>query len=452
MNSTKGTVFFITALLMLLAGMFFGLIAGMEYIFPAFLKESLGFSALRPMHVTSVMIWIILGATGCVYAGMDHLRPGFLSDRALKLQWTLWIIAIAGIFYSYFQGDFGGREYWEFNPKWSLPIALAWILFIFNFFKTMRGYKNWPVYVWMWMTGIVFFLFTFIENYLWVLPFFRDRMIADMTIQWKVNGSLVGSWNQLLYGTVFYLMDRIDKTGETGRSRIAFTMYFLGLFNLMFNWGHHVYTLPGIAYVRYIGYAVSMTEWIFFIRIIYQWNKNVSQANRLYHYFPYRFILAADIWVLINMGQAILMSIPAFNLFTHGTHVTVAHAMGTTIGINSMILMAAGFELFAGKCASFSSGNKLLNRSFWTAQVSLLVFWLSLNTTGILKGLWQVSERSTGYSQMMKSLTPCFVSLLISGICLMVSLSIPAIILIKSNINCHFRIRTVKLNLAHVHN
>lgn len=58
-----------------------------------------------------------------------------------------------------------------------------------------------------------------------------------MTIEWKVNGSLVGAWNQLLYGTAFFVMDKISGTKDTGKSKLAFAMYFLGLFNLMFNWG-----------------------------------------------------------------------------------------------------------------------------------------------------------------------------------------------------------------------
>lgn len=58
-------------------------------------------------------------------------------------------------------------------------------------------------------------------------------------------------------------MDRISGTKTVGKNNLAFAMYFLGLFNLMFNWGHHIYTLPTDKYIRYIGYAVSMTEWIF---------------------------------------------------------------------------------------------------------------------------------------------------------------------------------------------
>jgi nitric oxide reductase subunit B len=39
------------------------------------------------------------------------------------------------------------------------------------------------------------------------------------------------------------------------------------------------------------------------------------------------------------MILAIIISLPALNLITPGTHVTVGHAMGTTIGINGMILL-----------------------------------------------------------------------------------------------------------------
>ncbi|MBK7967342.1 MAG: hypothetical protein IPK10_20060 [Bacteroidetes bacterium] len=48
------------------------------------------------------------------------------------------------------------------------------------------------------------FPFPFLENYLWTIPYFRENLILDMTVQWKVNGSLVGAWNQILYGTVFF--------------------------------------------------------------------------------------------------------------------------------------------------------------------------------------------------------------------------------------------------------
>lgn len=71
-----------------------------------------------------------------------------------------------------------------------------------------------------------------------------------------------------------------------------------------------------------------------------------KKTNNTTFSFPYRFLMAADYWVIINLAMGILMSIPAINLYTHGTHITVAHAMGTTIGINVMIILASAFYFF----------------------------------------------------------------------------------------------------------
>lgn len=422
-----GNLFLVTSLCMLVLGLIFGILAATIYIFPDFLKHQLGFISLRPLHVSSAMFWIILGATGCIYNGLKHNITKVSTYRIAFIQWVLWIIAIIGIMISYLMKDFGGREYWEFNPVWALPIAIAWMLFLVNFSVLVRKIKDWPVYIWMWLTGVLFFLFTFSENYLWVFPYFREHFITDMTIQWKVNGSLVGSWNQILYGTAIFLMDKIANTKNTGRSKFAFAMYFLGLFNLMFNWGHHIYTLPTDKYIRYIGYIVSMTEWVFFIKIVFDWRKSISTIQKNYHYFPYRFIMAADIWIFINMGQAVLMSIPAINKYTHGTHITVAHAMGTTIGINTMILLAACFEFFNKKDKS-----KTLVYLFWLLQISLLVFWLSLNGAGVQKGIWQLSINQESYSKMMESLRPYFIVFASAGVGLLITLGSFAFILIHS--------------------
>lgn len=427
-----GNLFLLSAVLMLLLGLSFGVLAAFIYLYPDFLKDSLGFISLRPLHVSSVMFWIILGATGCVYNGLKLVTHQTVNQRIAAIQWGLWVVAIIGILVSYFLHQFGGREYWEFNPVWALPIALAWALFLTNFISQLRNIRKWPVYVWMWLTGIIFFFFAFTENYLWIFPYFREHFIVDMTIQWKVNGSLVGSWNQILYGTAFFLMDRISNSKKVGQNNLAFAMFFLGLFNLMFNWGHHIYTLPTEKYIRYIGYAVSMTEWIVFVRIIYTWKGSVTAIQKHYHYFPYKFIMASDLWVFINMAQALMMSIPVINIYTHGTHFTVAHSMGTTIGINSMIIMAACFEFLSPNIYHSRTPSKLLVNTFWALQVCLFIFWLSLTIAGIKKGMWQMSQDQSAYSTMMQSLHPYFVVFVAAGIGLLITFFILSLKLLKS--------------------
>jgi nitric oxide reductase subunit B len=168
-----------------------------------------------------------------------------------------------------------------------------------------------------------------------------------------------------------------------------------------------------------VAYLVSMTEWIFFVKIIYNWRKSVTEAISNYHYFPYRFLMAADFWVFVNMGQAILMSIPVLNIYTHGTHVTVAHSMGTTIGINSMIIFAAAFMFLTPKELIGKKPNSVLNSVFWITQIALLCLFVSLDVSGIVKGIWQLDPNHGSFAEMMESLRPMFFVLLISGVVLM---------------------------------
>jgi nitric oxide reductase subunit B len=428
-----GKQFIVLALFLLSIGLIAGVLSGLIYIVPEFLKESLGFISLRPLHVSSVMFWIIIGATGCVYSGMWYLARKPVIKVLSKIQMAMWLIALIGIYGSYLTGNFGGREYWEFNPVWALPIALSWVVFLVGFISMAKSIKRWPVYVWMWLTGIIFFLFIFSENYLWIFPYFRENFVTDMTIQWKVNGSLVGSLNQLLYGTSFFLMDRISKNenAKIGFSKLAFGMYFLGLTNLMFNWGHHIYNLPTDNYIRYVAYIVSMTEWIFFVKIIYNWKKQLTEFKTYYSFFPYRFLMATEFWVFVNMGQAILMSIPVLNLYTHGTHVTVAHSMGTTIGINSMILLAAGFMFLIPKTEQTNKPARILSIAYWSLQISLVLLFVSLDIAGFKKGQWQLDPNQSSFGTMMETLRPWFILLVISGIGIMSSFTVFIVYLLK---------------------
>ena len=144
----------------------------------------------------------------------------------------------------------------------------------------------------------------------------------------------------------------------------------------MFNWGHHIYTLPTHGFVKHISYAVSMTELFILGRIIYLWKDSLTTAKKNFHQTSYRFLMAADIWIFLTLVLAIAMSIPAINVYTHGTHITVAHTMGATIGINSFLLLAIAFDILKDTCRNFEPYKKRFNTGYWIVNGSLLLLSL----------------------------------------------------------------------------
>lgn len=432
-------LFMIVAMILLATGMIWGLTGGLQYVIPGFLKQYLSFEKVRPLHVSSVVFWIILGAMGAVLTYLQqHTGKKIYSQTLLKIQLAIFILSITGILISYSLGIFGGREYWEYPPVFALPIAIGWILFLINFIKSVGSLKKQPVYVWMWLTGVLFFLFTFLESYLWIFPYFRENIVNDMTVQWKSYGSMVGSWNMLIYGSSIFLMDKISNTKSYSHSGIAFILYFTGLFNLMFNWGHHIYTLPTHAYIKHISYAVSMTELFILGRIIYQWKSTLSLAKKYFHLTAYRFLAAADVWIFLTLLLAIFMSIPGINVYTHGTHITVAHTMGATIGINSFLLLAIAFDIFSESCYSFEPYKKNFNRGYWLTNISLFVFWVSLIGAGIIKARWQLSTSQAPFSDMMLQLRPYLIVFVIAGTTMTTGFYFVIFPLLKNQLLCYF--------------
>lgn len=443
MNS-KSTPFFAdrlflaTALLMLVGAVVYGSLASVYYIAPDFLKNNLGFPQLRPLHVTSVVFWILMAASGGVYRSFRDVKINNLIHSLALAHYVIWFVAMVIIFTSYYRGVFGGREYWEFPPQYAGFIAAGWFFFLISYLLVYASKPQWSVYHWMWLTGIVCFLITFFENYLWIFPFINRDAVKDLTIQWKSNGSLVGSWNQLVYGLAFYLMEKISGDRRTARSGISFAMYFLGLFNLMFNWGHHIYTLPTDSYVRIISYAVSMTEWIIFLRIIFLWKRTNASADKPAKRISFDFLNSSDHWVLINLFLALLMSIPAINIYTHGTHVTVAHAMGTTIGINTLILLGVSAEFLKGTCNETSS-YPVLRRWLTILNICLGTMLLSLLVVGVLKGIWQMNPVQGSFQQMMLGFRPYFIVMFCAGIGLLVAVTGTCVVILRTFILCYTR-------------
>jgi len=432
MNNKYPFYFLILSLCSLMMGLFFGLSASLQYIFPELFKNFTPFSMIRPLHVTSVLSWILLGAIGSIYFFLNKKNSTTNSNRLLKFHFFLYLLLGIIIIFSYFMGYMTGREYLAFSPVLIIPILLGWVIFGIIFFKTLLGkIKNWPVYYWMWGTGIVFMIYHLCEAQLWLLDDFRDHFTKNMTVQWKSYGSFTGSWNMLVYGISIYVMSKITDNKAMVHSKKVFFFFYLGLINLMFGWAHHTYFLPSPTWVRYLAYIVSMLEWIVLISIIYDWKQTLKiKENHNYH-ISVKFLKTTDLWIFLNLLLALLISIPAVNYFTHGTHITVAHSMGTTIGINTTILFSSFFYIVGDiKLQNQKITNKI-KKGLLFFNISLMSFILTLLIAGVKKSYWTHYSDSSIFSRMQDSQYFVYVFLFLSGICLATSIYMIVIPLLK---------------------
>lgn len=432
-NDNNVYVYFVKlSLLALSAGMLMGIIGGLEYLFTEhFTNTYFNFTKIRPLHVTLVLSWIILAAIGCIYYFLSEMDMTNKKENTFPfLHFSIFLIVGIAILISYLTGNLNGREYFEYPSYLVIPIILGWILFFIYFLQ--KQYKNiftGPIYILMWFTGLFFMILTLTESSLYQLDFFGKNLIKDLTVQWKSNGALVGCWNMLVYGSAAYVMQKLSDDENKVCNKLTFWLFFLGFSNLLFNWGHHIFIVPTSGWIKIISYAISMTELILLARIIYLWNEKFKLKNSTNFKLTHWFLLTSEYWIFINLSLAILMSVPALNLYTHGTYVTVAHSMGTTIGINSTILLACIFYILEKRNSSYNYKNsaKLLIYFF---NIALLLFWVSLIIAGITKGYY-INHSNLEFQQIIQKLVPFFISFFIAGTLLFIVITRFVIIIFK---------------------
>lgn len=420
------------SLFALLIGMLMGIVGGLEYLFTEhFTNTYFNFTKIRPLHVTLVISWILLAAIGCIYFFLNEMNGMNKKKNILPfIHFGIFFIVGLLILVNYVLGNLNGREYFEFPSYLMIPIILGWILFFIFFFQAQ--YKNifsGPIYVLMWFTGLFFMILTLTESSLYQLDFFGKNLIKDLTVQWKSNGALVGCWNMLVYGSATYVMQKLSAEENKASNKLTFWLFLLGFSNLLFNWGHHIFIVPTSGWIKIISYAISMTELILLARIIYLWNEKFKLRALTNFKLTRWLLLTSEYWIFLNLSLAILMSVPAINLYTHGTYVTVAHSMGTTIGINTSILLACIFYILEKRNKSYAYKNsaKLL---LYVLNIALFIFWTSLIIAGITKGYY-MNHSNIAFQQIAQKLVPYFILFFIAGVILFLTFTRFVVIIFK---------------------
>ncbi len=299
---------------------------------------------LRPIHESFAFAWVFLGGVAVAHAWLISIGGPFDSAERKRfgIMIGLWVTAGVGILVTLLAGRFTGREYSGYNPIFSAMIFAGWLLFAWNFFGRVGfSLRGQPVYVWMWTAAIPLFAITFLEAHAYTFDWVSRQPIRDIAIQWKANGVMVGSFNLLAYGSMMWVGGKMRGDDRYSRSATAFLLFAVGVVNTFTNYGHHTFHLPQTPWVHWVSFLISMAEVLLLARVVidlWGWRRDPIPSDLA---VPDRFARSATLWTTLMLMMAIGMSIPPLNSLIHGTTVVTAHAMGTMIGIDSMILWAS---------------------------------------------------------------------------------------------------------------
>lgn len=137
---------------------------------------------------------------------------------------------------------------------------------------------------------------------------------------------------------------------------------------------------------------------------IINWKKSLSQERKIAFSLAYKLMLLADFWIFLNIILALLISIPAINLFTHGTHITVAHSMGTTIGISTLILLSSVTFILEQRNVLSVRETQKITSALKVFNVSFVLFFLCLLIMGLKKSYWIFFDNRLPFGQFQEYL------------------------------------------------
>ncbi|ADV46810.1 cbb3-type cytochrome c oxidase subunit I [Nitratifractor salsuginis] len=351
-------MYFRVAIILFGAQLLFGLLAGLQFLFPGFLYGILDFSVNRMVHINALVVWMLYAMIGSVYLMLpDETGIETVGIGLGKLAFWVLTAAVTVVVLVYLLVQVGpgkestiwlineGREYLE-APRWAdIGIVVVVLIFYWNVFATYMKGKRTGI-----MTVMVANLMALAGLYLAGM-FFTDNISVDQYWWWWVIHLWVEATWEVFVGTLaaYALIKVIDAKREIVEMWLWIEVLMLfgsGILGL----GHHYFWIGTPEYWWEIGALFSALEPVplvaMFVHVLYDWGKEQGHTEAKGEKSAIK-NGPAMAWITTNafgnfLGAGIwgfFHTLPQVNIYTHGSQFTAAHGHLAFFGAYATILI-----------------------------------------------------------------------------------------------------------------
>ncbi len=379
----------ITATFWLVFGTSVGEYVGIKFVAPDIDQTSwLSFGRLRPVHTNSVFWgWASLGMLALGYYAVP--RVGNNKLYSYKLGWIALILINASVALgtiSLMAGiNNGGGEFREYIWPIQLLFAIALIITLINFLKTIARRNTKEIYIsnWYMVAALIFGITITVVAY---VPWWQNGL-GETIVQGYYMHQGVGMWFMMFtLGIVYYYLPQ-----QLNRPIYSYSLGILAfwtqiLFYTLIGSHHFVFSsipwwLQTVAIVGSGGMVIPVVAGTtnFLMTFKGAWHKVAGS-------YTLPFFLVGIIFYLTGSLQGTAEAFREANLIWHFTDFTVAHSHLTMYGIICFFLWA-GIYAIIPRLTGKEPPQIMVGAHFWLALIGLMFYTIPLMYGGTLRGL-----------------------------------------------------------------
>ncbi len=374
--------FFATCMLLFALQLVFGFVMGFAHMGMDGLHDIIPFNAARASHNNLLVVWLLTGFMGAAhYIIPEECEIELFSPKLAYIQLGSLILvgvtAIIGFHFNWWEG----RKFLEIPRPLDYLVVVNVLMFIYNIGMTIIKGKKSTTTALVLFFGLLMAALLYLPGLLTV-----DSQTMDSYWRWWVVHLWVeGVWELIMGGILSYLLIKLTGVDREIIEKWLYIIVGITFLSGILGTGHHYYFIGTPKYWLMIGGIFSALEPLAFLGIcIYA----IMMARKGQRQHPNKLALTWTIGcsVMSFVGAGFLgfaHTLPAVNLYTHGTLVTAMHGHMAFWG-------AYGMLIFSMICYAMPNltGKKLMNTAlsnfaFWATSIGMVAMTVAFGIAGV---------------------------------------------------------------------
>ncbi len=386
-------LFLASAVLWLMAGTVFALIAAIKMTNPSFLgdHEWLTFGRIRTAHLNAMIYgW----GNNAIFAIAPWLmgRLARTRIRHISILYTagiFWNVGVTIGIFGILRGDMIGVEWLEM-PAYITPlIAISYGLIGVWVIIAFRWRQSGHVYVTQWYLLAAFFWLPWLYTVAQIMLVFEPASgVVQSLTNWWFAHNVLGLWlTPAAVGAAYYFIPKV-----LGRPIHSYYLSVVGFWSLalFYNWAgvHHLIGGPVPAWVISAGTVASVMMVIpVIVTAINHHLTVVGLQNEGWRSPTIRFVVFGAINYTLASLFGSAMALRSVNEVTHFTHFTVGHAHHGVYAFFTMIMFGSIYYMMPRLVKREWPSAFLIQVHWWMCSLGIVLMVFALQVGGWIQGL-----------------------------------------------------------------